>query len=67
MSDRGCEYCADDANMYFGHVAQIGSNETLRKLLLRCPRCGWLYEASASGPKDATHISATDAAERFTA
>jgi hypothetical protein len=65
--DRGCQYFADDANMYYGHVEQIGSSEALRKVLLRCPRCSWLYEASASGPKDATHISASEAAERFSA
>jgi hypothetical protein len=67
VSERGCDYCADDANMYYGHVEQIGSSEALRKLLLRCPRCGWLYEASASGLRDAVHISASQAAERFTA
>jgi uncharacterized C2H2 Zn-finger protein len=53
MSDRGREYCAADDNMCFGHVEQIGSSDSLRKILLRCPRCGWLYQASASGPKDA--------------
>ena len=67
MNDRGCEYCADDGNMYFGHVEQIGSSELLGKLLLRCPRCGWLYQASAAGPKDAIHISAAEASQRFTA
>lgn len=66
MTERGCGYCADDSNLYFGHVEQIGSSDALRKLLLRCPRCGWLYEASASGPKDAVHISPSDAERRFT-
>jgi hypothetical protein len=65
VSERGCNYCADDDNMYFGHVEQIGSSEALQMILLRCPRCGWLYQASASGPNDATRISSADAAECF--
>jgi hypothetical protein len=62
---RGCDYCADDGNMYFGHVEQVASAEETRSLLLRCPRCGWLYEAHAVGPSDATPISAEQARRRF--
>ena len=65
MAERGCEYCADDQNMYFGHVVQIKSSDALGKLLLGCPRCGWFYETSRWGPNDATPISASDAATRF--
>jgi hypothetical protein len=62
---RGCGYCAGDANMYFGHVEQVGSSERRRKLLLKCPQCGWLYEVSPRGPKDAIHLTEAEAAERF--
>ena len=65
MAERGCEYCVDDHNMYFGHVMQIGSSEASAKLLLKCPRCGWLYEMSPRGPNNATPISAAEAATRF--
>jgi hypothetical protein len=51
--------------MYFGHVKQVGSNESTRMLLLRCPQCGWLYEASPIGPTDATPISPERAADRY--
>lgn len=55
-AERGCDFCADD-DMYFGHVEQVGSDEASRLLLLRCPRCGWLYEASARGDLDARRVS----------
>jgi hypothetical protein len=67
VNERGCDYCADDEAMYFGHVRQIGSSDSRRKLLLGCPRYGWLYKASPIGPKDATHLTAEQAIERLTA
>lgn len=63
--ERGCDYCADDANMYFGHLEQIASDEGRQTLLLGCPRCHWLYEASPRGPKDARQISESEARTRF--
>jgi uncharacterized Zn finger protein len=45
----GCDYCADDQNRFYGHVKQIGSNEERHMILLRCPRCGALYENSPRG------------------
>jgi hypothetical protein len=63
--DRGCDYCASDDNMYLGHVEQIASDERTLQLLLRCPRCGWLYSASAQGPKEATNLTAEQARRRF--
>jgi hypothetical protein len=64
MAERGCEYCADDQNMYFGHVVQIGSSEASGKVLLKCPHCEWLYETSPRGSNNATRISAAEAATR---
>jgi hypothetical protein len=61
----GCDYCASDDNMYYGHVEQVASSEPTQTLLLRCPRCGWLYEATASGQKDARRISEDAARLRF--
>ena len=40
----GCDYCADYQNRNFGHVTQIGWNERRRMILIRCPRCGAMYE-----------------------
>jgi hypothetical protein len=42
--DRGCEFCADETNLLYGHVPQVGSSEGRRTVLLRCPRCGSWYE-----------------------
>ena len=50
----GCDYCRDDQNRFFGHVAQIASDEDRRKILLRCPRCGAIYENAPDGD-DMTH------------
>jgi hypothetical protein len=44
----GCAYCADDANRSFGHVEQVASSEE-SGLLLRCPRCGSLYQNAGDG------------------
>lgn len=63
--DRGCGYCADDQNMFFGHVQQISSNEKRGTLLLQCPQCGWLYETTARGKARADHLSGEVARERF--
>jgi len=64
-SDRGCDYCADDQNMFYGHVEQICSNEERATLLLCCPRCGWLYETSPTGHAEAQPLSEQEARDRF--
>ena len=45
----GCDYCADDLNRWFGHLEQLGSDEGRQVILLRCPRCGALYEDAPTG------------------
>ena len=45
----GCQYCRNDFNRFFGHLHQIGSNDVRRMILLRCPRCGALYENTPAG------------------
>jgi hypothetical protein len=42
MPERGCGYCADDANMAYDHVRQVASDIEVGQLL-QCPRCAWLY------------------------
>jgi hypothetical protein len=49
MVDFGCEYCADDGNRLYGHVMQIASSWERGMILIRCPRCGALYENTAGG------------------
>ena len=49
----GCDYCRDEQNRFFGHVTQIASDEDRRMILLRCPRCGAIYENIPDGD-DAT-------------
>jgi hypothetical protein len=66
-SDRGCDYCADEQNMGYGHVTQIGSDEARGTLLLRCPRCRWLYETDPIGVARPAHLSEEEARNRFAA
>jgi hypothetical protein len=39
VSERGCDFCSDDQNMYYGHVEQVASSDVRGSLLLRCPLC----------------------------
>jgi len=61
----GCDYCRDDQNRFFGHVTQIGSNEERRMLLLRCPRCGALYENTPKGADRTRRLSEAEAEQLF--
>jgi hypothetical protein len=60
-TDFGCEFCADDQNRLYGHVTQIGSDETRQMILLRCPRCGALYENTACGDDNTRRLSPAEA------
>ena len=64
VGDRGCEFCADDANMHFGHVKQVAEDD-LRGALLQCPRCGWFYLDPRDGLSEPRHIEPADAASWF--
>jgi hypothetical protein len=61
----GCDYCADDQNRWFGHVTQIGSSEESGLILLRCPRCGALYEDSPVGVVRTRRLTASEAADLY--
>jgi hypothetical protein len=63
--DFGCGYCADDQNRFYGHVTQIGSSEERRILLLRCPRCGTLYENAPVGPDRTRRLTEAEARQLF--
>lgn len=63
--DFGCDYCADAQNRFYGHVTQIGSNEELGLVLLRCPRCDSLYETAPRGADETRRLSAAEAEARF--
>lgn len=62
---RGCAYCADDSNMNVGHLEQPAGSEGRKEILLRCPKCGWLYEVSPLEPREVTHIADSDVASRL--
>ena len=44
-----CDYCANYQNRNFGHVTQIGADQSRRMILIKCPMCGTLYENSVEG------------------
>lgn len=60
----GCEYCADDHNRQYGHVQQIGYSDETGRILLRCPRCSALYDASHV-EDEVERLDVATAAERF--
>lgn len=61
----GCDYCADDANRFYGHVTQIASDEGRGRILLRCPRCGALYENSPGGVDETRRLTVSEARAAF--
>lgn len=63
--DLGCAYCRDDQNRLYGHVTQIASDDRRRTLLLRCPRCGTLYENSPDGPDQTRRLTEAEAQRLF--
>jgi hypothetical protein len=63
--DFGCEFCADRTNRNYGDVIQIGSSYERLTLLLRCPRCGALYENTPPGPDRTRRINEAEARRLF--
>jgi hypothetical protein len=60
----GCDFCRDDQNRWFGHLAQLGSDER-GMLLLRCPRCHALYENTAGGLDETRRLTPDEASRLF--
>ena len=63
--DFGCDYCEDDQNRWYGHVKQIGSSEDRGMILLRCPKCGTLYENTPKGDDATQRLTEAEAAELY--
>ncbi len=63
--DYGCGFCADDGNRLFGHVTQIASDWDRGCILLRCPRCGALYENTAGGFDETRRLTVAEARRAF--
>jgi hypothetical protein len=63
--DYGCEYCADDANRSYGHVPQVATDCDRGFILLRCPRCGALYENTAGGFDETRRLTESEARRSF--
>ncbi len=65
MVDFGCDFCRDDQNRLYGHVTQIGSSEARQRILLKCPRCGTLYENTPRGPDETQQLTPAEARRRY--
>jgi hypothetical protein len=65
MVDFGCDFCRDEQNRLYGHVTQIGSNEARQRILLRCPRCGALYENVPRGRDETLRLTSEEARELY--
>jgi hypothetical protein len=63
--DFGCEYCADDHNRWFGHVEQVAAADDRQMILIRCPRCGALYENTPAGDDQTRRLTADEAEALF--
>ena len=61
----GCDFCREAQNRFYGHVTQIGSSEALRRILLRCPRCGALYDNTPRGADVTRRLTAEQARELY--
>ena len=61
----GCEFCADDHNRWFGHVPQIGDDPERGMVLLRCPRCGAVYENTMVGSDRTRRLSLQQARQLY--
>jgi hypothetical protein len=64
MEYRGCAFCREDRNMHFGSVSRVASSEWVG-VLLRCPRCGWLYLDPRDGFTEPFPIEGRDAFRWF--
>ena len=61
----GCDYCADDQNRFYGHVKQLAADDEREKILLRCPRCGALYENAPVGEDQTRRLNEDEAGELY--
>jgi hypothetical protein len=61
----GCDYCADLENRLYGHVTQVSWSDDRHKILLRCPRCGALYENTPEGEDETRRLTEEEAVSLY--
>jgi uncharacterized Zn finger protein len=61
----GCDYCADDQNRWYGHVTQLAASPERTMILIRCPRCGTLYENTPDGEDETRRLTEDQAASLY--
>ena len=61
----GCDYCADDQNRWYGHVTQLAASKDRYMILIRCPRCGTLYENTPDGEDETRRLTKEEAARLY--
>jgi hypothetical protein len=64
---RGCAYCADDSNMSAENLEHLAGDEDRQMVLVRCPRCDWLYVIPLHPPSEVIHITESQAGVWFPA
>jgi hypothetical protein len=65
LSSSGGDYCADDQNRWYGHVKQLAASPDREMILIRCPRCGTLYENTPAGEDMTRRLTEADAASLY--
>jgi hypothetical protein len=65
QTEFGCEFCAHPQNRWFGHVPQIAVDDERGLILLRCPRCGTLYENVPVGSDQSRRLTEEQAERLF--
>lgn len=61
----GCEFCAYQTQFHQGGVEQIGTDVERNRILIRCPRCGALYENTPTGSDEIRRLTQNQADELF--
>ena len=62
---RGCGHCAQDKNLLEGDVQLLSVVDDNGLVLLRCPRCSWLYVTTLPAFTSVTTIDEAQAREAF--
>ena len=61
----GCDFCRDDENRLYGFMTPVACNDDAQMLLIRCPRCGTLYEKATFEPDETRPLTDDEARARF--
>jgi hypothetical protein len=64
--DFGCDYCAVGDHRWYHQVSPVTYSEQRETFLLRCPRCGVLYEhTQPRGTEETRRLTENEAEELF--